>query len=91
MKKFTSGKTKTERIKQHKADTASNQSAIRQHYELTDHHLDKDNVTILCQEEKKCPQESERGQFISSKNSASPEIGTEARTFKTLRFSTGNT
>ena len=44
-----------EHIKQHTADTASNQSVIHEYYKLTGHHLDKDNVTVLCLEEKTVP------------------------------------
>ena len=43
-----------ERIKQHTADTVSNQSAIHEHFKLTGHRLDKDNVTVLCREKKLC-------------------------------------
>ena len=53
-----------EHIKQHTADTASNQSAFHEHYKLTGHLLDKDNVTILCREEKTVPKKVREAIYI---------------------------
>ena len=70
-----------ERIKQHTAETASNQSAIHEKYKLTGHSLDKGNVTVLLRKKKKkkkkktFPEKSERGNLYQERTQPHPKWG----------------
>ena len=62
-----------EHIKQHTADTASNQSVIHEYYKLTGHHLDKDKCHCSVSGGKNCSQESKRGNLYQERTWPHPK------------------
>ena len=53
-----------DRIKEHCAKTASNQSALAEHGKITGHELDTGNATVLCREDTLIPRKVMESIFI---------------------------